>query len=161
FIVEVVRALAEEAGQLAQVGQASLPEKVFSGGMQAVVERRLSHVPENARPLLQAAAVSGRQLDLEVLKTIYRENLVGMQRSPRGTSPLQSGLDLWLSACSEAAILEAQGERWRFAHDKLREGLLANLGDEQCRGLHQRVAGAMEKLYADSPEHAAALAHHW
>src|SRR5262249_41928764 len=107
FIVEVVRALAQEAGQLAQVGQASLPEKVFSGGMQTVVERRLSQVPENARPLLQAAAVSGRQLDLEVLKLIYRDSLAAGQ-SKRGTSPFQSALDLWLSTCADAAILEVQ-----------------------------------------------------
>jgi tetratricopeptide (TPR) repeat protein len=160
FIVEVVRALAEEAGQLAQVGQVALPEKVFSGGMQTVVERRLSQVPENARPLLRAATVSGRQLDLEVLKLIY-QNTQTPGQTKRGTSPFQTALDLWLSTCADAAILEVQGDRWRFAHDKLREGLLANLTPSERQALHRQVATAMEKLYSDAPEHAASLAYHW
>jgi eukaryotic-like serine/threonine-protein kinase len=158
FIVEVVRALAEEAGQLAQVGQLALPEKVFSGGMQAVLERRLSYVPEKARPLLRAAAVSGRQLDLEMLKLIDRD---GTGESRGGTSPFQTPLDSWLSTCADVAILEVQGERWRFAHDKLREGLLANLDPSERLAVHRQVAQAMEKLYSDSPEHAASLAYHW
>ncbi len=68
FLVEVVRALAEDAGRISDVGRETLPETVFAGGVQQVVQRRLSRVPESAQPLLKLAAVAGRQLDLAVLR---------------------------------------------------------------------------------------------
>src|SRR5579864_9198264 len=60
FLVEVVRALAEQAGRLSDIGQATLPRHVFAGGVQLVIEQRLKRVPDNARPLLNLAAVAGR-----------------------------------------------------------------------------------------------------
>src|SRR5438552_1680852 len=45
FLVEVVRALAEEAGQLGNVGLRDLPERVSAGGVRQIVQRRLNRVP--------------------------------------------------------------------------------------------------------------------
>jgi tetratricopeptide (TPR) repeat protein len=142
FLVEVVRALAEEAGGLERVGTGLLPERVFTGGVQRAVQRRLEQVPEPARPLLQLAAVLGRVLSLEVLQV------------------LAPGEDLgtWLLGCSEAAVLEPWEQGWRFAHDKLREGLLSRLEPELRRSLHRRGAVALEQV---SPGQPAALAFHW
>jgi hypothetical protein len=42
FIVEVVRALAEESGGLDDVGRHGLPERILAGGVEQVLERRLS-----------------------------------------------------------------------------------------------------------------------
>ncbi|HSP80192.1 MAG TPA: protein kinase, partial [Myxococcaceae bacterium] len=142
FLVEVVRALAEQAGGLEQVGTGPLPERVFTGGVQRAVQRRLGQVPERARPLLWLAAVLGRVLPVEVLQVL----------APR------EDLDQWLLECSEAAVLEPWEQSWRFAHDKLREGLLAQLEPELRRSLHQQVAAALEQV---SPEQPAALAFHW
>jgi hypothetical protein len=111
FIVEVVRTLAEEAGQLDRVGSITVPQKIVAGGMQAVVQRRLKRVPEHARPLLEIAAVAGRELDLKVL----------------GAAAPETTLDSWLTICADASVLEVQDGRWRFAHDKLRERMLADL----------------------------------
>jgi eukaryotic-like serine/threonine-protein kinase len=145
FLVEVVRALAEEAGQLDQVGNMTLPQKVFAGGIQLVIQRRLSRIPESARFLLQPAAVAGRELDLSIIRA------------------LGPGVDLqhWLLVCSDAAVLDVNDGRWRFAHDKLREGLLADIGEDQRRALHRQVAQAIEQVYPNAPEHAANLANHW
>src|SRR5262249_11833679 len=85
FVVEVLRALAEEAGQLEQIGMATLPAHVFSGGMKAIVRRRLNRVPTSARSLLQAAAVAGRQIDPVLL----------------GAIEAQSDVDNWLSTCAD------------------------------------------------------------
>lgn len=71
FMVEVVRALAEEAGSLFDVGRMTLPRNVFAGGVQQIVRRRLARVPAHWRALLRFAAVAGRQLDLKVLGTQY------------------------------------------------------------------------------------------
>jgi tetratricopeptide (TPR) repeat protein len=143
FIVEVVRALAENAGRLAGVPDASLPQRVVSGGMQRILRRRLGQVPPEALPALNTAAVMGRMVDAPLL------------------SALHPGLDAseWMGSCATAAVLEARDDCWRFAHDKLREQLLADLSPEVRRGLHRRVAEAME---ADGgSERVMALAHHW
>jgi eukaryotic-like serine/threonine-protein kinase len=143
FIVEVVRALAEEAGQLAQIGQMTLPLSVFAGGIQTVVQRRLSRVPTAARPLLQIAAVAGRELDLTVLKA---------------AAPV-TNIDDWLT--SVATVIDVQDNRYRFAHDKLREGLVQNLPDENRKILHKTVAEAVAIAYPDNPTQYTILHFHW
>lgn len=142
FLVEVVRALAEEAGQLDQIAGMTLPAHVFTGGVQHIVQRRLSRVPADAYPLLQIAAVLGRQLDLPVLKA---------------ASPA-ADLDSWLLTCANAAVLEVYDEGWRFAHDKLRDGILNALTPDQSRALHRQAALAIE---ATIPDQVNALAYHW
>jgi eukaryotic-like serine/threonine-protein kinase len=145
FLVEVVRALAEEAGTLERIGMATLPAQVFAGGVQQIIARRLAQVPPEAHPLLRAAAVLGRQLDLDILREIdsYHD------------------IDQWLTICSDAAVLEVQEGEWRFAHDKLRDGALAELSADARRGLHGKIAAAMETRYQDSPERLQSLAFHY
>ena len=145
FVVEVVRALAEEAGGLDKIGTATLPEKVFAGGIRRVVQRRLQRLSGEARALLRTAAVIGRTIDAKLVLAL---------------SP-DVDLDAWLSRCVEAAVLERAGEELRFAHDKLREGLLAEIGDAERRRLHGQVGEAIERVYPDAPERYAALAHHF
>lgn len=145
FLVEVVRALAEQAGLRENVADMTLPERVFAGGVQEIVQRRLSRVPESARTLLQLAAVGGRQLDVRVLQTLNPD----------------INLDNWLTTCANAAVIDAQGERWRFSHDKFRESLLDDLAEGTPPNLHQQVAEAIETVYPDNPEQAATLAYLW
>jgi len=145
FIVEVVRALAEDAGRLDLVGQVTLPEQVFARGVQSLMQRRLQRVPAAAQGLLQLAAVAGRELDLAILR------------------PLADGLPLeeWLHLCGDAAVLEVSGEQWRFAHDKLREAILSDLSVPLYRSLHQRVAATIEQVYPQDPTRYAVLAYLW
>jgi tetratricopeptide (TPR) repeat protein len=144
FIVEVVRALAEISGQMSEIGRVTLPERVFAGGIQQVVLRRLKRVPEADLALLKFAAVAGRYLDLKVLKTVQHRNV-----------------EPWLNTCLNAAVLDIQDERWRFAHDKLRETLLQDLTGTEHRTLHYQVAEALEQTYENDPAYAASIAEHW
>jgi tetratricopeptide (TPR) repeat protein len=145
FLVEVVRALAEEAGTLERIGMATLPAQVFAGGVQQIIARRLAQVPPEAHPLLRAAAVLGRQLDLDILREIDSYH----------------NIEQWLTICSDAAVLEVQDGEWRFAHDKLRDGALAELSPQARRALHGKIAAAMETRYQDSPERLQSLAYHY
>jgi tetratricopeptide (TPR) repeat protein len=70
-------------------------------------------------------------------------------------------LEKWLTACAAAAVLDVQDDRWRFAHDKLRDGVLAELSDDERQSLHRQVARAIEQVYPDRPDQYAILAHHW
>ncbi len=145
FIVEVVRALAAMAGDLESIGHLPMPMKVFTGGLAQIVQRRLDHIPESDLPLFETAAVIGRLIDLPV-----------MQRLAPGTD-----LNAWLNGGLRAAVLEVQEERWQFAHDKIRDGIVASLSPERSRELHRSVAQALEVTYGAGPEMAARLAHHW
>lgn len=145
FIVEVIRALAEEAGTLEDIGHRTLPAQVFSGGMKTVIERRLMRLPIYARPLVELAAVAGRQLDLTLLKAL---------------DPLHD-LDRWLGACADAAVIEVEGNAWRFTHDKLREAVRAGLTADRRRALHEQVALGLEQVYPGSQALLATLAQHW
>ncbi len=145
FLVEIVRALAEEAGQLADIGTMTLPDTVFAGGIQRINQRRLSRVPEWGQPLLKRAAVIGRQLD----ETLMRHLAQGVS------------VENWLNACADAAVLEVTENRWRFSHDKLRETVMANLTDAERPLLHKQVAQAIETIYPDDSQHTPILADHW
>lgn len=149
FLVEVMRALAEEAGRLSEVGNKTLPSHVFAGGIQQVVQRRLSRVSDADRALLRLAAIAGRQLDLKLLAAL----------SPNTTA---DQLDNWLTTCTSAAVLDVMNERWQFAHDKLREGILAGLSTEERQNLHRQVAEALQRLHLnDLDEYAALIADHY
>jgi tetratricopeptide (TPR) repeat protein len=153
FLVEVVRALAEEAGRLNDIGRMTLPQQVFAGGVEQIIRRRLGHVPTAAQPLLKLAAVAGRQLDLAILQHL----------ADRQEGVLLPAIDLenWLTGCAEAAVLEVQERQWRFAHDKLRETLVADLRGEERPLLHRQVAEAIEAVYPDDDVQALILADHW
>jgi tetratricopeptide (TPR) repeat protein len=145
FLVETVRALAEEAGQLAAIGMMPLPDRVFAGGVQRINQRRLSRVPDWGQPLLKCAAVIGRQLDETLIQHLAQDVSV----------------ESWLNACAEAAVLEVTENRWRFTHDKLRETVVANLSETERPQLHRQVAQAIETIYPDDDQQAAILADHW
>src|SRR5262249_3980508 len=117
----------------------------YSGGMKNVVQRRVARIPAWAQPLLQAAAVAGRQIDPHVLRQV--DGLIDIDR--------------WLQICADASVLDFQQSNWRFSHDKLREGVLSQLNVDLQRELHKRVAEATERAYPDAAEQAAALTNHW
>ncbi|MBN1135443.1 MAG: tetratricopeptide repeat protein, partial [Anaerolineae bacterium] len=145
FLVEVVRALAQEAGRLSDVGRAPLPARIFPRGIETIVRRRLERVPTEARSLLHLAAAAGREIDLKLMSKLDG----------------QLKLSDWLTMCANAAVLEFRDGRWRFAHDKLRDGLLNTLDDAQRVDAHRRVAAAIEQVYPGDSDQAAALAGHW
>jgi tetratricopeptide (TPR) repeat protein len=133
FIVEVVRALAEEAGTLGDVGRSTLPAQVFAGGIKKIIERRLDKLPAWAFPATQLAAIIGREIKADLMQQIMPK----------------LKLDNWLNINAEAAIFITSGESWQFAHDKLREYLLENMPSAERRLIHRQVAEAIESLYSD------------
>ncbi|MDX1995607.1 MAG: tetratricopeptide repeat protein [bacterium] len=149
FLVEVVRALAEEAGRLGNIGLNALPHDVMAGGVQIIVQRRLERVPAHDRDLLRVAAVLGRWIDLDLL---------GLLAAP-------DVLERWLDDCANVAVLDVQEGRWRFSHDKLRDVLLHEMSEDDKRAVFRRVAQAIEHAAhlagRHEDERAAQLAYLW
>ncbi|MEM7533863.1 MAG: AAA family ATPase [Chloroflexota bacterium] len=160
FLVEILRAWAEEMGGLLTLGEMvqdvgqdiRLPEHVFTGGIEQIIRRRLAKVPASSQALLKLAAIAGRALDLDVLSYLQQHTLTA-QNLP--------DLQTWLLACSEAMVLDVQENQWQFAHDKLREFILQTLTPDEKRHGHQQVALALELHYPNQPSLAYVLAEHW
>src|SRR5262249_54020561 len=70
-------------------------------------------------------------------------------------------LDAWLTRCTATAVFEYKEGKWRFAHDKLREGVLRTVPDSERQEMHRRVATALEIVAGSVPEQAATLAFHF
>jgi hypothetical protein len=152
FVVEILRALAEEVGTLDRISAQRLPEALLTGGVRAILERRILHLPPWARPLLELAAVSGRVLDEQVLaQTETAQTLSGHTLSD------------WLSLCADRSILEVWDQRWRFSHDKIRECLLGQLeSGGSLKARHRELAIALQQAPSGigHEERLRALAHH-
>lgn len=148
FVIEVLRVLAQEAGELEKIGNITLPPKIFAQGVLEIVSRRLAQIPESARALLELVAVVGRQIDSTFLETMPEEH-----------PPY--GLEAWLDYCVNASILELQENQWRFAHDKLRESVLAGLSEDRSKQLHRKVAQYVERAYPNNRDYAGLLMEYW
>ena len=147
FVVEMLRALAETAGSLSEVGKKTISPKLFSGGVSSIVRLRLGRVPDELRGLLHLAGIYGRDLDLAVLG-VLAENSAQLERL--------------LTVGAELSILEIRDDKYRFAHDKFRDGLINALAASDREGLHKQVAESIESVYsAQLNPYAALLAFHW
>ena len=147
FIVQVLQALANNAGQLSDIDITNLPEQVFAGGIDDVIKRRLAHLPPNTIPILKLAAIIGRDVDLDIME--YLVDSAQLQR--------------WLNICHVAHVLEVNGQQWSFSHDKIRDYVSREMiPDDECQQLHRQVAGAIETVYASRITFwYTRLAHHW
>jgi predicted ATPase len=145
FIVETVRALAEEAGSLAAIGNTTLPTSIFAGGVQRIIQRRLNQMPQLYRPLLKLAAVAGRQFDKEVLAHLAPE----------------TDIDAFLLAGANISLFELTEGEWRFSHDKLREGLLHTLAADEVITLNRTVAQATEAAHSNDSAYNEVLLDYW
>ena len=149
FVVEVVRALADQAGNLRDIGLTPLPDRLFPERIASIVQRRLSKLSADNIRLLPAAALIGREIDLAILEAIAAQSVFNID------------LEIWLSNCASAAILEVNEGRWRFTHDKIRDGVLDTLTVNETMHWHKTIAANIENIYPDQPAYSAQLADHY
>ena len=145
FLVEVVRSLAESAGGLDQIISENIPERLTTHGISEIVRRRLNRIPAEWWPSTELAAVVGRQIDVAVLAAALPE-----------TSAQE-----WLRVAADCAVVDLNEGKWRFAHDKLREAVLASMEEAKIAEWHQRAALSLEAVYPEAARPAPRLAYHW
>jgi tetratricopeptide (TPR) repeat protein len=123
----------------------------FPKRLQELIRHRIGTLSGEAEAAVQAAAVLGREFEPTLLREVLLET------------------DEHVSKCiSEAlanGVLEVSREgRPRFAHDKFREAVYAELEPARKRELHTRVARTLDNFLKDNPElevRAGELAHHY
>jgi tetratricopeptide (TPR) repeat protein/predicted Ser/Thr protein kinase len=155
FVQEVVRYLVEEGLITQKEGrpakdtpiEMSIPE-----GLRDVIGKRLSLLSKECNQLLSAAAVIGREFDLDILRAV--------------TDIDEDAFDNALNEAVQLSILEERSQvgliRYRFTHAFFRQTLYEELIAPKRLRLHQQVARALEKQYAKRlDEHAVELAEHF
>jgi signal transduction histidine kinase len=109
--------------------------------------RRLAFFSAETRALLAAAAILGREFEVDLAAVLVR------QPREQAVAALQEARQrhlLWADA--------SQGGRYTFAHDRIREALLEQLPAEEGRALHLAAALELEKR---APERSFELAWHF
>lgn len=156
FVTELLRNLTE-SGALVQTSggrwklkgdpsQLGLPRSV-----REVVGRRVERLGEESRSALTAAAVIGRDFDVDLLVRIVDQ----------GEDEL---LDLLEEAVAASVLIE-RGDRpgaFSFAHALINQTLYEDLGATRRARLHKRVGEALEEVCGEDPgARVSELAHHW
>ena len=156
FVVEILRHMVESGGLVvrddgryivsAQVSNLGIPRSVRD-----VIGQRLRRLGNDAVAVLSAAAVIGREFDLELLalvtETSEDELLASLEAAAAG------------SVLSESRVKPG---RFTFAHALINHTLYENLSRTRRARMHARIAGAIERLYGDEiDERLGELAHHW
>ncbi|TMA62192.1 MAG: zinc-ribbon domain-containing protein [Deltaproteobacteria bacterium] len=156
FIEEVVQALAAAGSLAGQRGAYRLAEPLESVAIPATVQSllaaRVDRLGEQAKHVLQAAAVIGKQFDEPLLKAV-----VGLDDHHLATA---------LGGLQEAEfiheVMPYPVPHYAFKHPLTREVAYQSQLAERRAHLHAAVAGALETLRADRlGEYASLIAHHW
>jgi class 3 adenylate cyclase/tetratricopeptide (TPR) repeat protein len=155
FIEECVRALVE-TGVLTGSRGAHKPAKAVHAiqvpaTVQAVLAARIDRLPVEAKRLLQAAAVVGKDVPLALLQPLAE---MPEERLHRHLAQLQSAEFLY-----EISLFPAV--EYTFKHALTHEVAYGSLLQDRRRALHARVVEAIERLYGERlVEHVERLAHH-
>jgi tetratricopeptide (TPR) repeat protein len=151
FVVETIRLLQqrEVAGGLGTQSSSTRPlasehlMPVIPHGVRATIEHRLSLLPSDSSKVVDLASVVGRVLEVDVLRAMTR---MSENRLSRAVAELV-----------RVGVLEREGSKLRFAHDKIREICYERLPARARRAYHAKCAD----LLAESTEATApALAWH-
>ncbi|MEU4538742.1 BTAD domain-containing putative transcriptional regulator [Streptosporangium sp. NPDC023825] len=115
-------------------------------GARDVIERRAARLPEETRQLLRAAAVTGREVEVDVLEAV-----TGV--------PAERVMSLLEPAVASGLLAEPPGgPDYRFSHALVRDALLSGLGRLARARLHLRTGECLETRPGTEP---ATLAHHF
>jgi tetratricopeptide (TPR) repeat protein len=155
FVEEVFRHLVEQGLLLDDAGQfrtdMEVSELDVPEGIRLVIGHRLERLSKTTRTVLTTAAVSGRDVSYGLLQAMEEA----------GAGDLLDAVDE-----AEQANLIVSGSvdhevRYRFAHELIRQTLLAGLSLPRRQQTHLRVAQALEQVYGvDRDLHAAEIANH-
>jgi len=161
FVAEYLRLLVASNVLHRRRGQWVLPGASFDEStvealpvprsLQGILNRRLDQLSPSTRALMQAAAVLGRQFEVELL-------------AETTDTPVATAREDLREAVDHQVLEEIGHGAFRFLHDKLLEACYAQIPDERRPQLHAAAARAIERRVAsnaDAPSAFAQLAHHY
>ncbi|HVH64319.1 MAG TPA: ATPase, T2SS/T4P/T4SS family [Candidatus Dormibacteraeota bacterium] len=151
FVEHSLFYLSESESMLGGAGhQASFTEEdlELAQSVRGLIGRRIQRLSEPAQRMLVAAAIIGRDFEVSLLEAFGE--LAGHE--------LRDALD----EATRGHFISALGhDRYRFAHDLVRQRVLAGLALPRMQAYHLAVADTLERVYGKLAEQRAAeIAHH-
>jgi len=150
FLGEAVRLLAAE-GRLQEMATGQELHLPIPPRIRDVITRRVGHLDSATGEALVHAAALGPEFSVDVLRRV-----IGV--------PADELLDRLGLAASAGLVAPVLGtlDRFRFAHDLIREALYDELAPGKRVGMHRRIADTLEGLHGAAPEaYLAELAYHY
>lgn len=138
FLLEVMRALAEQTGNLEDIGIKTLPNQLFAEGLAEALASRLTMLSDDQRALLATLALDHTHIDPQLLAALADSQ-----------DPYR-----WLLDAHEAHILSAEGGVWHFAHVQLQRASCTLLSDVERQEAHLRLAVWLDQAQS-APAHVA------
>lgn len=144
FAVELLKSLIETGAVRAnddgtwEVETKKLTEPELPQTVRAVVETRLRRLSRPSREVAQLASTRTRAFEMDFLTAA-----IGHRREDVA-DPLDELL--------KTHFLAAEGPRYRFHHDAIREVIYRGLADERRRSLHLQAGQTLESLHAEPDE---------
>jgi predicted ATPase len=151
FVEHSVLYMAESESLLGgQHQQVSFSEEdlELAQSVRGLIGRRIQRLSEPAQRMLVAAAVIGRDFDSALLEAFGE--LAGHE--------LRDALD---EATRAHFLVNTGPDRYRFAHDLVRQRVLAPLQLPRLQAYHLAVADTLERVYGkNASDHAEEIGHH-
>jgi class 3 adenylate cyclase len=157
FMEEIVQVLLDEGAlvrdEAAALGLTKpLDALKIPPTVQGILAARIDRLPTDAKELLQTLAVTGREFPLSLIHAV-------VAKSDEELNRLLNDLQLGEFIYEQPAT---GGIEYIFKHALTQEVSYNSVLVERRRQLHERIAAALETLYASSvEEHLAELAHHY
>ena len=133
------------------VGTGTLDQTALPDSVREVIGGRVARLGADAERVLAAAAVIGRDFDLDVLERATRVHV-------------DSLLDILESAATSSLVQEVDAApgRYNFCHALVQRTIYEDLGSTRRARTHEHVALALEDFCGDHPgTRVGELAHHW
>lgn len=117
--------------------------------LDSLIRHRLSHLSDDARCVLEAASILGREMHYSILCKV--------------TSLAQNRtMDGLLQLMNRQIMEQGEADTYKFIHDSFRESGAANLDIEKRKHLHKIAAKTIESDFQDRlVEFSAQLGFHW
>jgi class 3 adenylate cyclase/tetratricopeptide (TPR) repeat protein len=156
FMEETVQVLLDE-GALVRDGSSTrltrpLGDLKIPPTVQGILAARIDRLSADAKDLLQAVAVIGREFPISLVRAVVATSGDELER-------LLNDLQLGEFIYEQPAVGDTE---YAFKHALTQEVAYNSVLMERRRALHQRIGGALEALHANSlDDHLSELAHHY
>ncbi len=155
FMEETVQVLLDD-GALVRNGATHLTRPIsqlkIPPTVQGILAARIDRLPHDAKDLLQTLSVIGREFPLSLIRSVLAK---AEEELNRMLNDLQLGEFIY----EQPAVGDTE---YIFKHALTQEVSYNSVLIERRKHLHERIAAALEKLYANSiDDHLDELAHHY
>jgi predicted ATPase len=164
FTIELLRGM-QEQGALTRDSEGRWVEgrelnwNALPARVDAVIEERISHLPDESRDMLTLASVEGDEFTAQVVAALQKIDVGAVIHHLSGELDRRHHL---VTARGSKRVGTLRLSRYMFQHTLFQRYLYNSLDEVECAHLHEQVGNLLESLYGEETEEIAIhLARHF